>query len=84
MGQQTDNLWSHFNELVLAVLLVTFVAFDIHMIHHAMDAGSVTWLQGIVGQVLAALLTLMVKSTSTSSSFKDPKGDTTTKTEVIK
>lgn len=60
MGQ-SDNIWGHFNELALVLLLIALISLDVHMVHHSMDSESITWLQGIVGQVLAALLTLMVK-----------------------
>jgi fumarate reductase subunit D len=55
-----DFLKSHFDKLLLTGLLLTLFFATIHTLHHGTDAAAVNWLENTVGQVLAALLTLMV------------------------
>jgi predicted tellurium resistance membrane protein TerC len=56
-----DKLWAHFDKLLLAVLFVIGVTVLVHIVHHggvdvSLVQSVITW----VGQILAALLTLMV------------------------
>jgi hypothetical protein len=56
----SDFLKSHFDKLLLTGLLLTLFFATIHTLHHGTDTVAVNWLENTVGQVLAALLTLMV------------------------
>lgn len=52
----------------------------VHIIHHnAQDSASIQWIEGIVGQILAALLTLLVSGSGRKSdpptTIAELKGD---------
>lgn len=56
-----EQLWAHFSELILFALLVI-----VGLGHHSIvtrvpqDPEAVRWIEGLIGQILAALLTLLV------------------------
>ena len=79
-----DFLKQHFDKLLLSALFLT--ALGIHM-HFARElafystttnvshiAGTVSWLENTVGQILAALLTLMVGRSLTANATVTPGG----------
>jgi hypothetical protein len=68
-----DFLRGHFDKLLLTGLLLTLFFATIHVLHHAPDASAVNWLENTVGQVLAALLTLMVGQRLTQRNSDTPK-----------
>jgi len=55
-----EFLKTHFDKLLLTGLLLTLFFATIHVLHHSPDGSALNWLENTVGQVLAALLTLMV------------------------
>lgn len=55
-----DFAKAHFDKLLLSFLLLILFFGAIHVLHHGSDAAAVNWMENTVGQVLAALLTLMV------------------------
>jgi hypothetical protein len=59
-GDHVNFVRSHFDKLLLSGLFLTALGLFMHAIHHAPDAGVVNWLENTIGQILAALLTLMV------------------------
>ncbi len=63
-----DFVKAQFDKLLLACLFVTCLLLTLHGFHHESDSGFVSWLENIDGQVLAALLTLMVGSRMTQRS----------------
>lgn len=68
-----DFLKAHFDKLLLTGLLLTLFFAAIHVLHHSTDTSAVNWLENTVGQVLAALLTLMVGQRMTQRA-SDGKG----------
>lgn len=57
-----EFLKSHFDKLLLTVVMLVLFFATIHVLHHGADSSALNWLEDTVGQVLAALLTLMVGS----------------------
>lgn len=55
-----DFLKQQFDKLLMSALFLIALLVGLHMIHHGTDGASVTWIENIVGQILASLLTLMV------------------------
>jgi hypothetical protein len=51
---------AQFDKLLLTGLLLILVGVFLHALHHAADVGTINWFTNTIGQVLAALLTLMV------------------------
>jgi hypothetical protein len=72
-------LKTHFDKLLLSGLLLTLFFATIHTLHHAPDTSAINWLENTVGQVLAALLTLMVgqRLTQRNGDKSDLLGSTT-------
>jgi len=51
----------HFEKLLLSLLFIATLAIFLHAIHAKdVDPATINWLQNTVGQILAALLALMV------------------------
>lgn len=65
-----DRLWENLDKIILVVLLLVLVGFHSHMIGalgnsvDPSEAQQINWIEGIIGQVLAALLTLFVTDRS--------------------
>ena len=55
-----EFLKTHFDKLLLSSLFLAAMVLFLHTIHHTQDVSVVNWLQNTIGQILAALLTLMV------------------------
>jgi fumarate reductase subunit D len=55
-----DFLKMHFDKLLLLALFCLCMGYTLHGMHRGFDDAFVNWAQNITGQVLAALLTLMV------------------------
>lgn len=68
----SDFLKTHFDKLLLTGLLLTLFFATIHVLHHGPDETAVNWLENTVGQVLAALLTLMVGQRLTQRNIDHP------------
>lgn len=60
LASLTDFIKVYFDKLLLSVLFLLGMTFLLHAVHHAVDSGTVSWIENTVGQILAALLTLMV------------------------
>lgn len=60
LAEIVDFLKSEFDKIMLCVLFFLTMGFLLHAIHHTTDGATITWLEDIVGQILAALLTLLV------------------------
>jgi hypothetical protein len=60
-----DHLWANFAELLLCCLLL-FFAFSHHLIVDRVpsDPDAIRWIEGLIGQILAALITLIIKQPS--------------------
>jgi hypothetical protein len=69
-----DFFKSHFDKLLLTGLLLTLFFATIHTLHHGTDTAAINWLENTVGQVLAALLTLMVGQRLTQRSADSGNG----------
>lgn len=50
----------NFDKLLMSGLFLFMIGVLIHVVHHGSDAGTISWLENTVGQILAALLTLVV------------------------
>ena len=70
-----DFLKTHFDKLLLTGLLLTLFFATIHTLHHGNDMSVISWLENTVGQVLAALLTLMVGSRMTQRNGDGKNGN---------
>lgn len=66
MNSHLQHLWANLDKLILFVLFVVLVGFHSHMIAvmggtvDPSDAEQIHWIEDIAGQILAALLTLLV------------------------
>lgn len=66
MNSHLQRLWDNLDKLILAMLFLVLVGFHSHMISamggtvDPSDAEQIHWIENIGGQVLAALLTLLV------------------------
>lgn len=67
-----DLFKANFDKLLLSILFLTVVGLLLHAIHHQADAGTISWFENTIGQVLAALLTLMVGRSMTSRNGDHP------------
>jgi len=54
------RLWSHFDKLLLAGLFVLVTGLTFWIMHRFPDSESLHWVENADGQILAALLTMMV------------------------
>lgn len=76
MNTQLQRTWENLDKLILTVLFLVLVGFHSHMIAamggtvDPSDAEQIHWVENIGGQVLAALLTLLV--TQKMGSTKEP------------
>lgn len=70
MNEHIEFLWNNFDKLILVLLLIILVMMHQHMITAVgnvvdpSESSQINWLEGIIGQVLAALLTLFVTNKS--------------------
>lgn len=55
-----NKLWSHFDKLLLAGLFILATMLTFYAMHRFPDSEALHWMQNADGQILAALLTLMV------------------------
>lgn len=66
MNSHLQQLWSNLDKLILTLLFLVLVGFHSHMINamggkvDPSDAEQIHWIENIGGQILAALLTLLV------------------------
>lgn len=66
MNTHFEKLWENLDKLILVLLLLVLVGVHMHMISAVgnvvdpSESSQVNWLEGIIGQLLAALLTLLV------------------------
>lgn len=66
LDDHAQMIWSNLDKLLLVFLLVTLVGVHVHMVGalgnsvDPTEANQLNWIEGIIGQVLAALLTLLV------------------------
>jgi membrane protein implicated in regulation of membrane protease activity len=56
---------SHFEKLLLSGLFLIAFGMTVHAMHYSIDASARAWLEQTTGQIIAALLTLMVGSRMT-------------------
>jgi hypothetical protein len=70
----TDKLFGHFDKLLLALLFLFGLIFLLHALHHQADAAVLQWIENSVGQILAALLTLMVGQRTMQRKADDGNG----------
>lgn len=63
----------HFDKLLMTMLLIITYGFFLHTIHHGADAVTISWWENIIGQILAALLTMMVGSRLNQRKSDDDK-----------
>lgn len=64
----------HFDKLLLTTILFGTMGFFLHVLHHGSDAVTTAWWENIIGQILAALLTLMVGSRLTQRKGDEEQG----------
>jgi hypothetical protein len=55
-----ERFWLNIDKFILAVLLLFSMSVYVYLTTQTDDAAMISWIEGIVGQFLAALLTLMV------------------------
>ena len=60
MTNGDGRLWTHFDKLLLAVLFVVVTGLTFWIMHKFPDSESLHWIENADGQILAALLTMMV------------------------
>ena len=66
MNSHLEQLWQNLDKLILMVLFLVLIVFHNHMISamggtvDPSDAEQIHWIEDIGGQILAALLTLLV------------------------
>ncbi len=72
-----DFFKTHFDKLLLTALLLTLFFATVHVLHHGPDESALNWLENTVGQVLAALLTLMVGTRMTQRGGDNRNGNAT-------
>jgi hypothetical protein len=53
-------MMQHFDKLLLSALFLVAMGVFLHALHHLADAGTISWFENTIGQILAALLTLLV------------------------
>lgn len=67
----------NFDKILMSLLFIIMIFVFLHSIHHGVDAGSVSWLQTTIGQILAALFTLVVSKGAKSSTTDISSGGPT-------
>jgi len=55
-----ETLWGHFDKLLLAALFLIVTSLTFWTMHHFPGSEQLHWIENADGQILAALLTLMV------------------------
>lgn len=66
MNKQVELLWANIDKILLVILFIVLVCVHVHMVGAVgntvdpSESAQLNWLEGIIGQVLAALLTLFV------------------------
>lgn len=58
-GWSWDHFWANLDKFVAIGLFLVTVGIAVHMMHHGSDTSSINWIEGIVSQLLSALLALM-------------------------
>jgi predicted tellurium resistance membrane protein TerC len=51
----SDHFWRNFPSFVLLFLFVFLILVALHMIHHGVDQGSISWIQNLVSQIFSGL-----------------------------
>ena len=54
-----DHFWSNLDKFLAVFLFLVCTAITVHMLHHGADSTALSWIQGVVSQLLSALLALM-------------------------
>jgi hypothetical protein len=54
-----DRFWHNLDKFLAIFLFLIVLGVAVHMLHHNSDSGSITWIEGIVGQLLTAITTLL-------------------------
>ena len=54
-----DRFWQNLDKFLAIFLFLIVLSVAVHMLHHDANSSSITWIEGIVGQLMTAITTLL-------------------------